>query len=181
MHLLLVIALVLPSGEPFLRSRRLGPVVLRGLFLLGSTVLNFLALGSLPLTMTTAIMFTGPLWVCMLSIPLLGETRRAAPLDRDRCRLRRHPRRDAALVGDAALGGGAVVRRGALRRRSTRSSPAGSPGGDSTATQQFYAGLVATLGMAPFALQRLDLAERRGELGAPSRASAASAGAGTSS
>ena len=73
-HLLLVIALVLPSGEPFLRSRRPGPVVLRSLFLLGSTLLNFHALGSLPLTMTTAIMFTGPLWVCMLSIPLLGET-----------------------------------------------------------------------------------------------------------
>ncbi|MFO1143328.1 MAG: DMT family transporter [Amaricoccus sp.] len=150
-HLMLVVALVLPSGEPFLRSRRPGPVVLRSLFLLGSTLLNFRALGSLPLTMTTAIMFTGPLWVCMLSIPLLGETV--------------GPRRwTAILVGFAgilvamrpwsgtlhwavAFSFGAALC-GALYSIFTRKLA----GRDSTATQQFYAGLVATLGMAPFAL-----------------------------
>lgn len=149
-HLLLVVVLVLPSGEPFLRSRRPGPVVLRSLFLLGSTLLNFHALGTLPLTMTTAIMFTGPLWVCMLSIPLLGETV--------------GPRRwTAILVGFAgilvamrpwsgtlhvavAFSFGAALC-GALYSIFTRKLA----GRDSTATQQFYAGLVATLGMAPFA------------------------------
>ncbi len=149
-HLLLVVALTLPSGEPFVRSRSLGPVVLRAFFLLGSTVLNFFALGFLPLTMTSAIMFTGPLWVCMLSIPLLGETV--------------GPRRWAAIVVGFAgilvamrpwsgtvhwavvLSFGAALC-GSLYSIFTRRLA----GRDSTATQQFYAGLVATLAMAPFA------------------------------
>ena len=150
-HLLLVIAVAAPSGEKFTRTRSLGPVVLRGLFLLGSTVLNFFALGSLPLTMTSAIMFTGPLWVCMLSIPLLGETV--------------GPRRWAAIaVGfagilvamrpwSAALHWALVLSFGAALCGSFYSIfTRRLAGRDSTATQQFYAGLVATVGMAPFAL-----------------------------
>ena len=149
-HLLLVVALVLPSGEPFLRSRRPARSSLRGLFLLGSTLLNFHALGYPAADHDAAIMFTGPLWVCMLSIPLLGETV--------------GPRRwTAILVGFAgilvamrpwsgtlhsavAFSFGAALC-GALYSIFTRKLA----GRDSTATQQFYAGLVATLGMAPFA------------------------------
>lgn len=47
--------------------------VLRGLLLLMSTGLNFLALQYLQLAQTSAIAFTVPLWVCALSVPLLGE------------------------------------------------------------------------------------------------------------
>ena len=101
--------------------------------------------------MTAAIMFSGPLWVCLLSIPLLGE--------------RVGPRRWAAiLVGffgilvvtrpwtgplhwAVALSLGAALC-GALYSLMTRMLA----GRDSTTTQQFYAGLIATLGIAPLAL-----------------------------
>lgn len=54
-------------------SRR--PVVqgLRATFLLGSTVLNFLALQTLPLTQTVSITFAAPLIVTALAGPVLGE------------------------------------------------------------------------------------------------------------
>ncbi len=47
--------------------------VLRGLLLLGSTACNFTAISYLQLAQTAAINFTLPLWVCALSVPLLGE------------------------------------------------------------------------------------------------------------
>jgi len=47
--------------------------ILRALFLLSSTVLNFWALSYLPLTTTIPIFFAMPLVVCLLSVPLLGE------------------------------------------------------------------------------------------------------------
>jgi drug/metabolite transporter (DMT)-like permease len=46
---------------------------LRGLLLTGSTILNFTAVVYLQLAQTAAIFFTVPLWVCALSVPLLGE------------------------------------------------------------------------------------------------------------
>ncbi|PZX18797.1 EamA-like transporter family protein [Palleronia aestuarii] len=46
---------------------------LRSSMLLGSTILNFSALMFLPITVTTAIMFAGPIAVTLLSIPILGE------------------------------------------------------------------------------------------------------------
>lgn len=54
-------------------SRR--PVVqgLRAVFLLGSTVLNFIALRYLPLTQTVSITFAAPLVVTALAGPILGE------------------------------------------------------------------------------------------------------------
>jgi drug/metabolite transporter (DMT)-like permease len=149
-HLALVVALALPAGTALARTDNLGAIVLRGLFLLASTVLNFWALGYLPLTMTSAIMFTGPLWICMLSIPLLGETV--------------GPRRWAAIVVGffgvlvvtrpwaatlhwaVALTLGAALS-AALYALLTRRLA----GRDSTAAQQFYAALVATIGMAPLA------------------------------
>lgn len=47
--------------------------LLRSLFLLGSTILNFTALQYLPITVTTTIMFAGPVVVTLLAIPILGE------------------------------------------------------------------------------------------------------------
>ena len=46
---------------------------LRGLLLLASTGLNFIGIYHLQLAQTAAISFTIPLWVCALSVPLLGE------------------------------------------------------------------------------------------------------------
>ncbi|MEM9797426.1 MAG: DMT family transporter [Pseudomonadota bacterium] len=50
-----------------------GIMLLRGALLCVSTVTNFLALRYLDLTVTAAIMFSSPLLVCALSVPLLGE------------------------------------------------------------------------------------------------------------
>jgi len=47
--------------------------VLRGLFLAGSTIFNFMALSTLQLAETTSIMFFGPMMVTALAGPLLGE------------------------------------------------------------------------------------------------------------
>lgn len=46
---------------------------LRSFFLLGSTICNFTALQYLPITVTTTIMFAGPIVITLLAIPLLGE------------------------------------------------------------------------------------------------------------
>ena len=111
-----MVAFALPLGERFLRTGNPGAVVVRGGFLLFSTVLNFAALGFLPLTTTAAIFFSSPLWICLLSIPLLGEEV--------------GPRRwaamfvgflgvlvvDAALVGEVHWAVVALDRRRALRR-----------------------------------------------------------------
>ena len=151
-HLVLVIAFALPLGERFLRTANPGDVGVRGAFLLFSTILNFAALGFLPLTTTAAIFFSSPLWVCLLSIPLLGEEV--------------GPRRWAAMAvgflgvlvvtrpwtGPMHWAVPLLGRRGALRRASTRSSTRKLAGRDSATTQQFYAALVATLGTAPLAL-----------------------------
>lgn len=48
-------------------------VLVRGALLLSATVLNFYVLTFLPLTVTSAIMFSTPIIVCALSMPLLGE------------------------------------------------------------------------------------------------------------
>jgi drug/metabolite transporter (DMT)-like permease len=151
-HLVLVVVFAFPAGgRRLVSSASPGAEVLRGCFLLVGTILNFWALRYLPLTTTSAIFFTSPLWICLLSIPLLGE----------------HvgPRRWAAIL--VGFGGVLVVTRpwaadahwaailsvGAaacaafysiLTRRLA--------GRDSTATQQFYAAAIATLGTAPLAL-----------------------------
>lgn len=150
-HLALVVATGLLAGETLLRTGRPGTVMLRGAFLLGGTVLNFWALGYLPLATTSSIFFTSPLWICLLSIPLLGE--------------RVGPRRWAAiLIGftgillvtrpwSGAVHWAVLLSLGAafcaalyaiLTRRLA--------GQDSTAVQQFYAAGIAALGTAPLAL-----------------------------
>jgi drug/metabolite transporter (DMT)-like permease len=150
-HLAIVVAIGAAASERLWVTQNLGALSLRAAVLLGSTLLNFVAVSYLPLTITSALMFSAPLWICLLSIPLLGEEvgwRRWL----------------AMLVG---FGGILIVARpwtgtlhpavglslgaalcGALYAILTRRLA----GRDSTNTQQFYAGLLATLGMAPLAL-----------------------------
>lgn len=72
----LVIALGLllrRGGFGLMRTRHPILQASRGLFLLASTFCNFIAMSYLQLAQTAAISFTIPLWVCALSVPLLGE------------------------------------------------------------------------------------------------------------
>ncbi len=57
---------VFRSGQPLLQ-------IVRGLLLVGSTAANFTALSYLPLATNAAILYTAPLFICALSVPLLGE------------------------------------------------------------------------------------------------------------
>lgn len=61
------------GGFGLLGTRHPALQILRGLLLTGSTILNFIAIMYLQLAQTAAIFFTIPLWVCALSVPLLGE------------------------------------------------------------------------------------------------------------
>jgi len=55
------------------KTDHLGLVVFRAFLLISSTCFNFIALKTLPLTLTSAIMFSAPIFVCVLAMPLLGE------------------------------------------------------------------------------------------------------------
>lgn len=73
-HFLVALAVFVPrEGPSVFRSARPGMQLLRSVFLLGSTVLNFSALKYLPITVTTTIMFAGPIVITLLAIPMLGE------------------------------------------------------------------------------------------------------------
>lgn len=56
-----------------LPRKALALALLRAAILVTSTVVNFIALKHLSLTVTSSIMFSAPLIVCLLSWPLLGE------------------------------------------------------------------------------------------------------------
>ena len=74
MHMALLLLLFLPvTGKSLFISNNWKLEILRGACLLATTGLNFLAMRYLPLTVTSAIMFTSPLMVCALSGPLLGD------------------------------------------------------------------------------------------------------------
>lgn len=74
MHFLCTVVVYAPTqGASIAKSNRPKIQILRALFLLTSTALNFTALQFLPLTTTIAIFFVAPLTVCLLSIPVLGE------------------------------------------------------------------------------------------------------------
>jgi drug/metabolite transporter (DMT)-like permease len=150
-HLGIVLAVGLTAGERLWKTGNPGAISLRALALLGSTLLNFMAVFYLPLTMTAALMFSAPLWICLLSIPLLGE----------QVGMRRWIALFVGFLGILIVArpwsghlhwaiflslGAAVC--GALYAILTRRLA----GRDSTHTQQFYVGFVATLGMAPLAL-----------------------------
>lgn len=152
LQLAFVLLFLLPlHGKKLLVTRRPGLEIARGVTLLGATTLNFMALRYLPLTVTGAIAFTVPLAVCALSVPLLGE--RVG-----------WQRWGAVIVGFAGVL--IIVRPGAetfnwatllslgmalslaLYNILTRKLA----GVDSAYTQQFYAALVATVFVAPFAI-----------------------------
>ncbi|MGR3501341.1 DMT family transporter [Pseudaestuariivita sp.] len=55
------------------QTTHLGWVLLRTYLLVASTAFNFIALTYLPLSITSAIMFSAPVIVCVLAWPMLGE------------------------------------------------------------------------------------------------------------
>lgn len=150
-HLAIVCGVGLAGAERLWVTTNLGAVSVRAVALLASTLLNFAALRFLPLTMTSAIMFSAPLWICLLSIPLLGETvgpRRWIAMLVGFCGILIVARPWSGTLHPAILLSLAAALCGALYSILTRRLA----GRDTTNTQQFYAGLVATLGVAPFAL-----------------------------
>jgi len=151
-QLLFVVLLFAPArGTEMLRTRRPWLELIRGLCLLGSTAANFMALTVLPLTITSSINCTMPLVLCALSIPMLGE---------------QVGWRRWLAIGVGFIGILIIVRPGTqafqpavlfslvnvcfvavymiLNRKLA--------GIDSVTTQQFYAGLVATVCVAGFAV-----------------------------
>lgn len=138
-------------GLSLVRTQALGKELWRASMLLGSTLFNFSAVKFLPLATTASISFTSPLWICGLSIPMLGE--------------RVGPRRWTAIIV-GFLGVLVVVRPGldgfqwatllsissalclSLYVIETRRLA----GVDATITQQFYGALLPTVLIAPFAL-----------------------------
>jgi drug/metabolite transporter (DMT)-like permease len=73
-HVVLVLALLRGWRDPSrFRARNLPAHVLRGTFLFGSTIFNFLALQTLQLAEATSIFFFGPMVITALAGPLLGE------------------------------------------------------------------------------------------------------------
>lgn len=73
-HLTAAVIILLPKkNRAAWHSYALLHEIARAALLCLSTLFNFHAMRSLPLTVTATINFTLPLWVCLLSIPLLGE------------------------------------------------------------------------------------------------------------
>ena len=150
-HLLVVAMLILPQqGVHVLASKAPVRETIRAALLLGSTICNFIAVQYLPLTLTSTIFFAIPIFVCVLSIPLLGET----------VRLRRWI---AIAIGFVDI---LVVTRpwtadfhwamslsimAALGASFYQILTRMLAGVDPTNTQQLYAALVATVGVAPMA------------------------------
>lgn len=73
-HFLLAIVVFVPrEGLSAFRSHSPKLQILRSASLFIGTCLNFMALKYLPITVTTTIMFAGPIVVTLLAIPVLGE------------------------------------------------------------------------------------------------------------
>ena len=179
-HLAVVCAVGLAGAERLWRTANLGAVSVRAVALLGSTLLNFAALSFLPLTMTAAIMFSAPLWICLLSIPLLGEKvgrRRWAAMAVGFCGILVVARPWTGHLHPAIL---LSPRRRALRLALLDPDPhARRPRPD-----QHPAVLRRPRRhprRRPLRPRRLDLADRRRRAGSPSPPSASSAGPATSS
>ncbi len=150
-HLVIVACLILPlAGFAALSSRLPGTEVLRALFLLGSTLCNFTAVQFLPLTLTATIFFTIPIFVTMLSIPLLGERvgwRRWAAIAVGFAGILIVTRPWTGAFHWAMIAALGAALGGSIYQILTRRLA----GVDTTNTQQLYAGLVATIGVAPMA------------------------------
>ncbi len=72
-HLLLMLTLVPSLKRALVITKRPGWMLLRGLSLVAVTLLGQLAMRTLPLAETTALVFVAPLLVGVLAGPLLGE------------------------------------------------------------------------------------------------------------
>jgi len=74
-HFVISTALVTRGGRDWSRfgTSHVGLVLFRAFLLVSATVLNFIALKYVPLTITASIMFSSPIILCALSGPLLGE------------------------------------------------------------------------------------------------------------
>jgi drug/metabolite transporter (DMT)-like permease len=150
-QLLLVSAIFLPSrGVSLFITRNPRLEIFRGLCLMASTVTNFIAIQFLPLTVTSSIMFTMPLMITALSIPLLGETvgwRRWAAIFVGFLGILVIVQPGTDAFHPAVLWSLAASLFGALYALLTRQLA----GVDTVTTQQFYAALVATVCVAPLA------------------------------
>lgn len=151
-HFLFVLLFGLGShGFSIGRTKALRREIWRAILLLGATLLNFFAVKFLPLAMTAAIFFTVPLIIAGLSMPLLHE----------HVGMRRWI---AILVG--LLGILIVIRPGLTQFHWAALLSVGAAicaalytietrhlaGIDSSFTQQFYAALIASALVAPFAI-----------------------------
>lgn len=151
-HFAIVLIVFLPVQKAaLLRSKNLKLEVIRALILLGSTTCNFMAVQFLPLTVTGSILFLTPLILAGLAVPLLGE----------HVGWRRWLAIVIGFVGVLMIirpGGGAFhwavllslssATFNAFYAITTRKLA----GVDSVYTQQFYAALVATVCILPFAM-----------------------------
>lgn len=73
-HLAMVLALALPiHGRQLFRTGAIGLELGRGASLVASSLTNFVAVTLLPVALTSSILNTTPLLICLLSIPILGE------------------------------------------------------------------------------------------------------------
>ena len=74
-HLLISTAQMSRGGFQRSRFKMRHPwlVLIRALLLVSATAFNFYVLKFLPLTITSAVMFSAPIIVCLLSWPILGE------------------------------------------------------------------------------------------------------------
>lgn len=151
-HFALSLVVTLPKdGTSVLHSKAPVKQALRSLFLLGSTVCLVLALGKLPITLNTSIIFAMPILVTLLAMPILGE----------RVGIHRFGAVFLGFLGvlvvmqpwgsgfDPAMlySFGAVVS-GALYMIMTRLLA----GVDSNATSQIWASGLATISLLPFAV-----------------------------
>jgi drug/metabolite transporter (DMT)-like permease len=150
-HMVLAVAFFLPSmRRELFTTQRPWLEVARGSALLVGTVLNFTAVKFLPLTLTSAIFFTVPLWVCALSIPMLGERvgwRRWIAILVGFCGALITTQVWSANFHWAAFLSIGTALCASFYAILTRKLA----GVDSTATQQFYAAAVCSAGIAPMA------------------------------
>lgn len=150
-HVGLIVLLIMPvRGLSLFRTGNWKLEVLRGFCLLGVTVTNFFAMKFLPLTVTGALLFTMPLMVSALSVPMLGEHvgwRRWIAIVVGFIGVliivrpgteAFHPAAILCLAGAACAAVYAILTRKLA-------------GIDSASTQQFYAGLIALICVTPFA------------------------------
>lgn len=74
-HFIITFGIMAKTGfsRDVLVCDRLMLVIVRSIFLMLATVLNFIAIRYLPLTITSTILFSAPTIVCVLAWPVLGE------------------------------------------------------------------------------------------------------------